>query len=289
MGSSASDSGSLPPPSGYAVRQHSLLSNFLRHFVRANVVLSNRIEPSIVKKTAAYARYREAGTALLQRDPECVLDVGAGKHWPFSPSLKGQTMKLIGFDVDISEMTENSLLDQKLSGDACKTLGVADESIDLIMGRAVVEHLHDTAAFLTNANRALREDGRLIVTFANKNAPFAVLNRILPQHVSQWLLTHLVPGAVGVLGFETFYNRASFSEFKQSLIDVGFDVEEEYASYFSSGYYRFFLPMFLAALALDYLFYAIGDPRFASYFMFVARKKSLQTSHSQNILDQKTG
>ncbi|MGX9789850.1 class I SAM-dependent methyltransferase [Mycobacterium sp. MMS18-G62] len=265
------------------------MSDFLRRFVHANVALSNRIEPSIVKKTAAYARYREAGTALLQREPECVLDVGAGKHWPFSPSLKGQKMQLIGFDVDIAEMAENSLLDHKLSGDACETLGVADESVDLIMGRAVVEHLHDTASFLTNANRALREDGHLIVTFANKNAPFAVFNRILPQPVSQWLLTHLVPGAVGVLGFKTFYNRASFDEFKQSLIDAGFDIEEEYASYFSSGYYRFFFPVFLAALALDYLFYALGDPRLASYFMFIARKKSTQDPHSQNVLDQRTG
>jgi hypothetical protein len=40
------------------------LSDALRHFVHANVVLSNRIEPSIVKKTAAYARFREAGAAL---------------------------------------------------------------------------------------------------------------------------------------------------------------------------------------------------------------------------------
>jgi SAM-dependent methyltransferase len=287
MSSSTRDSGSLPPDSGYPVRRHSLLRTILQHFVHANVVLSNRIEPSIVKKTAAYARYREAGAALLQLDPKCVLDVGAGKDWPFSPSLKGRNMKLIGFDIDIAEMAENAMLDQRISGDACESLGVADESVDLIMGRAVIEHLHDTASFLRSANRALTEDGRLIVTFANKNAPFAVLNRILPQRVSQWLLAHLVPGLSGVLGFEAFYDCASFGEFKQRLTDAGFEIEEEYASYFSSGYYRFFLPVFLAALALDYLFYALGDPRLASYFMFIARKKSPRASHSQNAFDQK--
>lgn len=249
------------------------MSDVLRQFVHANVVLSNRIEPSIVKKTFAYARYREAGTALLQLDPKCVLDVGAGKQWPFSPTLKGRNMTLIGFDIDIAEMAENALLDQKLCGDACKSLGVADESVDLVMGRAVIEHLHDTESFLRSANRALREDGRLIVTFASKHAPFAVLNRILPPRVSQWLLAHLLPGSSGVLGFETHYDRASFGEFKQSLTSAGFEVEEEYASYFSSGYYRFFVPLFVASLAFEYLLYAFGNPRLASYFMFIARKK----------------
>ena len=90
---------------------------------------------------------------------------------------------------------------KRICGDACKSLGVPDESVDLIMGRAVIEHLHDNASFLKSANRALREDGRLIVTFASKYAPFAVLNRILPRRISQWLLSHLVPGSSGVTWF----------------------------------------------------------------------------------------
>src|SRR5207248_5591328 len=118
-----------------AASRHRWLSDVLRHFVQANIVLSSRIEPSVVKETAAYKRYREAGTTLLQLEPKCVLDVGAGKQWPFSPGLKSQNMTLIGFDIDVAEMAENALLDQKLCGDACQSLGVADESVDLIMGR----------------------------------------------------------------------------------------------------------------------------------------------------------
>jgi SAM-dependent methyltransferase len=172
-------------------------------------------------------------------------------------------------------MAENALLDQRICGDACQSLGVPDHSVDLIMGRAVVEHLHDTASFLKSANRALREDGRLIVTFANRYAPFAILNRILPQRVSRWLLFHLVPGSSGILGFEAFYDRATFREFKQCLTDAGFEIEEEYASYFATSYYGFFLPLFFVGLGLDYVRYALADPRLASYFMFIARKQSL--------------
>jgi SAM-dependent methyltransferase len=249
-----------------------LLSDVLQDFVHANVALSHRIEPSIVKKTHAYTRYCEAGTALLQREPKSVLDVGAGKQWHFTPSLKGPGMNLIGFDIDHAEMSENALLDEEICGDACKSLGVPDQSVDLIMARAVIEHLHDTASFLKSANRALREDGRLIVTFASRNAPFAVLNRILPRRVSRWLLFHLLPGSPGILGYEAFYDRANFREFKQSLTEAGFEIEDEFASYFSSSYYRFFVPLFAVGLGLDYLRYVLGNPRLASYFMFIARK-----------------
>ena len=251
------------------------MSDVIRHFVQANAALSGRVQPSIVTKTHAYTKYDEAGTALLRLDPQTVLDVGAGRQWHFTPSLKGRNMTLIGFDIDHAEMAENALLDQKICGDACKSLGVPDQSVDLIMGRAVIEHLHDTASFLKTANRALRDDGRLIVTFASRHAPFAILNRMLPQRVSNWLLSQLVPGSSGVLGFQAFYDRASLRDFKQSLTDAGFEIEEEYASYFSTSYYGFFFPLFVVGLGLDYLRYTLANPRLASYFMFIARKQSL--------------
>jgi SAM-dependent methyltransferase len=250
-----------------------MLSNALVKFVRTNAALSDRLTPSIEEETHAYTKYRESVTALLQREPQHVLDIGAGKRWHFDPALKAPGMVLIGFDIHLSEMEGNTLLDEKVVGDACNSLGVPDQSVDLIMGRAVIEHLHDTGAFLMNASRALRADGRFVVTFASKYAPFAILNRVLPQRVSHWILAHLVPGSAGILGFEAFYDRATFTEFRQCLIDAGFEIELEYASFFSSWYYRFFVPLFLAGLCVDYLRYAIGSPRLASHFTFVARKK----------------
>ena len=260
-----------------------LMSDVLRRFVHANASISGRIVPSMVRKTHAYTRYDEEGTNLLQREPHTVLDVGAGRKWHFTPALKRPDMTLIGFDIDGDEMEENALLDQRICGDACIDLGVPEQSVDLIMGRAVIEHLHDNAAFLKSARRALRDDGRLIVTFANRYAPFAILNRLLPRRISHWLLTHLVPGSAGVLGFEAYYDRASFSEFKQSLTDAGFEIEEEYASYFSTSYYSFFLPLFVVGLSLDYLRYALANPRLASYFLFVARKQSMASSGTAEV------
>ncbi len=250
-----------------------MIRDGLRRFVNVNFTLSNNLTPSIVHKTHAYTKYNEAGEMLLRQQPQTVLDVGAGKQWHFAPSLKAPGMNLVGFDIDIAEMASNELLDERLSGDACNGLGVPDGSVDLIMGRAVIEHLHDNNSFLESAHRALREGGRLILTFPNKSAPFAVLNQILPRRVSQWLLLHLVPGSSGKLGFEAFYDRTSSWEFRESLAKVGFEIEEEFASYFSSGYLRFFVPLFVIGLGYDYATYLFRNPRFAAYLMFIAKKK----------------
>ncbi len=183
---------------------------------------------------------------------------------------------VIGVDIDIEQMAQNELLDLKIGCDACQSLGVPDRSVDLIMGRAVIEHLHDTAGLLHSANRALADDGRLVVTFANKHAPFAILNRILPQRISGWLLDNLVPSRdEHQLGFKECYDRASVSEFRKSLKEAGFEIEQQYTSYFSSQYYRFFVPLFLFGLAYDYLCYALKIQRLASYVMFVAKKRSV--------------
>lgn len=245
----------------------------MRRFVQANTAVSDRLEPEIVTRSHAYTRYREVGARLLDREPKTVLDVGAGRQWHFQPALKRPGMELIGFDIDLAEMADNPLLDQKICGDACQSLGVPDGSVDLITGRAVIEHLHDNASFLRSAHRALREGGQLIVTFPSRNAPFAILNRVLPRRVAQWLLLHLIPGSAGKLGFEAFYDLATFREFEQSLADAGFEVEEGFASYFSSSYFRFFTPLFVLATSFDYLRHILGNPRLASYFMFVAQKK----------------
>ncbi len=249
------------------------MKSIAKRFVLANVALSDLIEPSIVEKTHAYTKYDELGVKLLRAGPATVLDVGAGRQWHFAPDFKAPGMKLIGFDIDLAEMRENSLLDQKICGDACEGLGVPDQSVDLVMGRAVIEHLHDNAAFLSAANEALREGGHLIVTFPSRYAPFAILNRILPRRLSKWLLSHLVPNSDGILGFEAFYDRTSFGSFKKLLVDAGFEVEREYASYFSSSYYRFFVPLFAIGLAYDYFCYTLGKPQLASYFLFVAKKR----------------
>ena len=246
----------------------------LKNFIQWNLRISNRATPRIAYSTLAYERYYVIGSALLREmKGSTVLEIGAGKTWSFSTTIKQESkLYLVGLDIDDSEMKENSVLDKKQSGDACSSLQIEDGSVDLIITSAAVEHLHDTAGCIRNCYRALRPGGKIIATFANRYAPFAVLNRLLPRRLSSFLLKHLVAGSDGQLGFKAYYDRCSFSAFKSELLGAGFDLDDAYCSYFSSEYFKFFFPLYLLSLGWDYARYRLQVPNLASHYCFVATK-----------------
>ncbi len=243
-------------------------------FINWNIRLSDRATPKLVSSTHAYTKYREVGDQLLREMTNSrVLDIGAGGIWWFPKGLKDRSnLYLIGFDIDDDRMRENRVLDEKISGDACLGLGVDDDSIDLITASAVLEHLYDTAAYIRNSYRALRPGGKLLVTFANKHAPFAILNRMLPRRVSSFLLSRLVPGSDGELGFKAYYDKCSWQAFKSELVRAGFTIDSAYCSYFSSAYFRFCLPIYLVSTCWDYIRYLFNVRSLASHSCVLATK-----------------
>ena len=180
---------------------------------------------------------------------------------------------LIGVDVDEGELALNPALDRAIVADACSPFDLPASSVDLALAKSVVEHLPDVPEFLRNVNQVLRPGGHLVVFFPGKNAPFALINRTLPEGVKDRLLSNLVPGHEGIVGFETFYDNTVYSAFSAALRSTGFATENERVSYFSSSYFAFFLPVYAASLLLDLTRSALGIKELASYYIFVARKQ----------------
>lgn len=246
----------------------------LRKFRDANVALSWWTTPAQLWETRAFAIYEWVARALLGRPgTDVVIDVGGGRTWYFGEEWRtNPAFKLIGIDIDPAELALNPMLDEAVAADVCETLGVADASVDLVLCRAVVEHLHDTGAFIRNVHAALRPDGRAVFVFANKWAPPIILNRMIPEKLATWLLHALVPGAVGYQGFKAYYDKCSFTAFKRELERRGFRIEYEYASYYSSSYFQFFWPVHVLSIALDLFRQTLSIRDMGSMNLFVVRK-----------------
>ena len=246
----------------------------LRWFRDLNVRASWATTPHQLWETRGFAIYDLVARAELGRPgTNVVLDVGGGRTWHFGEGYRANpNFKLIGVDIDPEELALNPLLDQAVAADICETLGVPDGSVDLLLCRAVVEHLHDTGAFIRNVQKVLRPGGRAVFVFANKWAPPVVLNRMIPERLATRLLHALVPGAVGYQGFKAYYDKCSFGAFKRELRAARFDVEYEYAAYYSSSYFQFFLPLHMLSIAFDYLRQAMSVKNLSSMNLFVARK-----------------
>ena len=249
------------------------MHNLIKGFVNFNIRISNALTPDWIHKIHAYSMYTLQGKILmLSPEVRTVLDVGAGKQWQFPHNLKDEAqLYLIGLDIDASEMDQNHLLDEKIEGDESLD-GIDTSSIDLICCQAVVEHIEDNQKFVDACMRVLKPGGKLIVTFANRYAPYAIVNRLLPVSWSAVLLRYLVPGSDGILGFKTYYNKCGYHEFRKLLEDSGFVVTNQYCSFYGSRYYRFFTPLYLLSLAFDYLRMFLNVKSLSSYNLYIAEK-----------------
>lgn len=230
-----------------------MIGKALRKFRDANVALSWKTTPTQLWETRGYAIYDWVARALLGRPGvNTVVDVGGGRTWYFGEEWReNPDFRLIGIDVDPAELDLNPMLDERIAVDVSQTLGVPDGSVDLVLCRAVVEHLPDNAAFLRNVHKALRPGGKAAFVFVNKWAPPMVLNRILPHRLSERLLHALVPGSQGICGFKAHYDKCTFTQFKRAIEDAGLEVEYEYTSYYSSSYFQFFFPAHVLSIISD--------------------------------------
>ncbi len=247
----------------------------LLKFRDANVALSWKTTPAQLWETRAFAIYDLVARGLLGRPGvNSVIDVGGGRTWYFGKEWwRNPDFRLLGVDVDPDELALNPDLDDAIAVDVCETLGVPDNSIDLLLCRAVVEHLHDTGAFLRNVHRALKPGGSAAFVFANPWSPPMILNRMIGHGVAEKLLLALVPGTAGYGGFKAYYNKCTFSTFKKEVEALGFKIDYQYASYYSSSYFQFFWPVHMLSILSDLLRQSLSIRNLSQLNLFVVTKQ----------------
>ena len=113
------------------------------------------------------------------------------------------------------------------------------------------------------------DDDSLLIVATDRISAF---DCILPTPIARSLLRRLVPGSEGVLGFKAHYDRTSYRQFSRMAERTGFEVLRCSCSYYSSVYFRFFLPLYLASLLLDHLRHALAVKSLASFYLFILEK-----------------
>ncbi len=247
--------------------------SWIKKFVRFNRRMCGLISPDHQDASAYHIYGYEFLKELAENGAARVLDIGAGQNWFFASELKDRFgFELIGQDISKGELDANPDLDVRIVSDACTDLSVEDGSIDIITARATVEHLHDNQLFLKNCAKALKPGGVVILTFAGRYAPFAILNRAFPEKLSRFLLAYLNPDATEKLGFRAYYNICTKSGIEKAAKNAGLRVARSFSYYYSSDYFAFFFPLFFLSVLYDHFRYLFGMHNVASYYAFVLRK-----------------
>lgn len=249
-------------------------SGVLQRFFEANRRIAQAITPRHVHEANVFGAYRKIGALLLSRpDVRTVVDVGAGKGWHFPRHYKEwYGIRLIGLDIDGAEMEPNAELDRKIECDVADRIPMEDNCADLFMVHSGIEHFSNNQRFLENALRVLRPGGFLVAQFPSRYAPFVLANRLLPQAVSQRILSNAMGERSKLLGFRAYYDRTDYLAFRKMYRSVGFEEVYHLPGYSSSSYCEFFLPLFALSYMYDAILFTLGIKQLAAYNFWVLRK-----------------
>jgi ubiquinone/menaquinone biosynthesis C-methylase UbiE len=153
-----------------------------------------------------------------------------------------------------------------------RPLPFKDHRIDLVVSRAVLEHLEDLEAFLIESTRVLKANGYCIHAFSSKFAPFAIINQLLPRKLSKQLLLYVRPEVKDFAGFPAYYNKCFYSSIKSLFQKHGYEIVEIRLNYFQTSYFSFFVPCFVIMSIYEMLLQCIRAKNLCAYILIVAKK-----------------
>lgn len=208
------------------------------------------------------------------RPYQLLVDVGGGRSCPFAQYRRADfNTRIVAVDVAEEEIRCNRDVDETRVADIMQDLPFEAAEVDMIVSRSVLEHLTNLEAFLTASARVLKPGGAFIHFFPSRYAPFAVINRSLPQRLSRRLLYFLQPHVAGICGFPAFYDRCYESAIRRLLDAQGFEVERVDVSFYQSRYFDFFFPAFVISAMYEMVVRALGLRDLGGYVLVVARKR----------------
>jgi ubiquinone/menaquinone biosynthesis C-methylase UbiE len=228
------------------------LASFFPH--SANTITDNY--PTLV------GRFAEKGRVIV--------DVGGGAQCAFTEECPGS--HIIAVDISPSELERNHQVSDRRVADVTERIPLPDNSADIVSSRFVLEHLRGVERFVEEAYRVLKPGGVFITLFPNKNAPFSLINRVLPVSFARKVAYVLKDGAAEYGIFPAYYEYCSPRAFRRLCEGKGFTAVDVKVMYFQSSYFYFFFPLALASLCYEWIISRLRLMSLSAHVLVCARR-----------------
>lgn len=252
-----------------------------RNFVRSQVLLSGLVDRLVPAKfrTLGIRHFRDEILPRHLGPCQKIYDVGGGSVPCISlDQKKFLNAIVVGLDIDAHELAKApaGCYDTTIVADITNFRGAGDA--DLVICRAVMEHVRDASAAFRSLATILREGGRLLIVVPSRNALFARVNLMLPEKLKRCILFSIFPHkGRGHDGFPAFYDRCTPRDFRRMARASGF-VVEQLVPYYYSTYFTFFVPFFILWRIWVLLFALTRREQAAEVFSLVCRKEEMSES-----------
>lgn len=231
--------------------------------------LSERLRVKYFSNTEhPYQTFERLVEATL-RPQDTLLDAGCGFTAPVLAKFRGKAKRLIGIDVVPFDTRIDGI---ELYQRDLSATGLADESVDVVMCRSVMEHISDPATVYREMCRILRPGGVLIFLTGNLWDYSAVIAQCVPNRLHPWIVAR-TEGRKERDVFPVEYKTNSRSQIEKLCAASGLRIDSflylgQYPSYF-----MFNGALFLLATAYEKLISHFHSLRFLRGWILVALRK----------------
>jgi SAM-dependent methyltransferase len=182
---------------------------------------------------------------IARNSAKRVCEIGAGAN----PAIGRDVIRKYGLTFRAADQVKGELLKSEMEEtsvyDVCATAPVPGAPYGLIFSRMTAEHFRDPERAYTNMFEALAPGGLAVHSFATLYALPFVLNRVLPDRVSDFLFNRFSPrDRERHDKFKAYYShcRGPMESQLQFFRNLGYDIVE-YRAYFGHNYYAPKLPL----------------------------------------------
>jgi SAM-dependent methyltransferase len=242
----------------------------LRSVIDANVRLSRASEKRWRLQTdkTLWARFEQEAEDSIRGLPDgaVALDVGGGRRCVYARSVDPPgRVRLIAVDISAAELAENRDVAETCLADIAGDLPIESGSVDLVLSRALLEHVADVPAAIRNMARVLKPEGTALHLVPCRYSLYGMAARLLPFGPLLKLTHFVMPWTRGHVEFPVVYDHCYPRALEHEFRSAGFRHVEVWITWAQPGYFEAVYPLFLLHAIYEWTVRRLGLRQLAAF------------------------
>lgn len=242
----------------------------LRTLIDMNVRLSRATERRFRLPTdkTLWQRFEAEADALIRALPDgaTVLDLGGGRRCVYAASVQPPgRVNLMAVDISPDELALNRDVSQTCLADVAVDLPLPGASVDLILSRALLEHVVGVPSAVQHMARVLRPGGVALHLVPGRYSLFGLAARLLPFGPLLRAVHTVMPWTHGQVEFPAYYDHCYPQALERAFRAAGFSQVELSYTWAQPGYFEAAYPLFALHAAYERIVRGLAIRRLVAY------------------------
>lgn len=246
-----------------------------RAVIGINVRLSRATERWLRLSTdkTLWRRFEDEAAALIRGLPDgaTVLDLGGGRRCVYASAVQPPgRVRLAAVDISPEELAQNGDVSETYVADVSSGLPVPAASVDLILSRALLEHVTDVPASILHMARVLAPGGVALHLVPCRYSLFGAAARLLPFGPTVKLMNRMMPWTGEHTWFPVHYDHCFPQALEREFREAGFAEVRSWVTWAQPGYFEAIYPLFLLHAGYEFILRHLRARRLAAYMVIRA-------------------